>query len=193
MFSASAAASCSECATATSTATGNTLQEAISNANTSALLSAQIALRKPLPNNPNAHTAKMLLLNCIDFRLIDYETFLLDSIGYLNEFDEFILAGASLGYNGITGYYPQWQNCCDDHIKLSHQLHDIYEITIIDHMKCGAYKLQYTPEQLAGDGEYKLHVENLNKAEKTLKEKFSFIKTVNKYIMQLNGETTKIP
>lgn len=60
-------------------------------------------------------------------------------------------------------------------------------------MKCGAYKLQYTPEQLAGDGEYKLHVENLIKAEKTLKEKFPFIKTVNKYIMQLNGEATRIP
>lgn len=193
MFSASATARCSGCASATSTATGNTLQEAISNANNSALLSAQIALRKPLPNNPDDHTAKTLLLNCIDFRLIDYENFLLDSTGYLNEFDEFILAGASLGYNGITGYHPRWQNCCDDHINISHKLHDIYEITIIDHMSCGAYKLQYTPEQLAGDGEYNLHVENLNKAEKTLKNKFPFIQTVNKYIMKLNGKTTKIP
>jgi len=193
MFTASASASCSASASATATGTGNTLEEANQNANVSALLSAQIALRKPLPNNPTAHLAKTCLINCIDFRLLDYENFLLDSTGYLYNFDEFILAGASLGYNGINGYYPQWQNCCNDHIQLSHQLHEIDEITIIDHLSCGAYKLQYTPEQLAGDGEYKLHVQNLNQAEITIKNKFPFINTVNKFIMDLNGKATRIP
>jgi hypothetical protein len=193
MFTASASASCSASATATATATGNTLNEAIENANNSAILSAQIALRKPLPNNPNADTAKTCLINCIDFRLLDYETFLLDSSGYLYNFDEFILAGASLGYNGVNGYYPQWQNCCNDHINLSHKLHKISEITIIDHMGCGAYKLQYTPEELEGDGEYNLHIKNLNKAELTIKRNFPFIIKVNKYIMDLNGKSTIIP
>jgi len=192
MFSASASASYSASSSATATATGDTPIEAKNNADNAAILSAQIAIRKPLPNNPNEHIAKTCLLNCIDFRLIDYESFLLDSTGYLYSFDEFILAGASLGYNGIKGYYPQWQNCCNDHITLSHKLHDIKEITIVDHLSCGAYKLQYTPEQLAGDGEYKLHVQNLNQAEITIKEKFPFIIKVNKYIMDLNGKATLI-
>jgi hypothetical protein len=52
--------------------------------------------------------------------------------------------------------------------------------------------LVYTPEQLAGDGEYNLHIENLNKAEITIKEKFPFIIKVNKFIMDLNGSVTKI-
>jgi carbonic anhydrase len=192
MFSASASASTSISASATATATGNTLEEAINNANNSAVLSAEIALRKPLPNNPQDHTAKTLVLHCIDFRLVSYEDFFLNSTGYLNDFDEFTLAGASLGYNGIPNYYPTWQNCCDDHIQLSYDLHDIYEVTIIDHLSCGAYKLVYTPEQLAGDGEYNLHIENLNKAEITIKEKFPFITKVNKFIMDLNGSVTKI-
>jgi hypothetical protein len=193
MFSASASASCSGTATARATATGNTLEEANRNANKNALLSAKIALRKPLPIDPTAHTARTCLLNCIDLRFIDYETYLLDSTGYLENFDEFVLAGASLGYNGIPGYYPLWQNCCDQHFELSHQLHDIYEITIVDHMDCGAYKLRYTPQELAGDGEYKLHIENLNQAEITIKQKFPFIKKVNKYIMDLTGNSTLLP
>jgi hypothetical protein len=179
--------------TSTASATGNTLDEATKNAHQSSILAVQGELRKLLPNDPNAHTAKTCLLNCIDFRLIDYETFLLDSTGYLYNFDEFILAGASLGYNGIDGYFSKWRNCCNDHIELSHKLHDISEVTIIDHMGCGAYKLQYKPEELAGDGEYNLHIENLNKAEKTIKKKFPFITKVTKYIMDLNGKASIIP
>jgi len=192
MFSATATATCSECASGSASATGNTLDEAIQNANQAALLSAQIALRKPFPPNPNAH-AKVILLNCIDYRFVDFEDYLLDSTGYLQSFDQFILAGASLGYNGIPGYSPNWQNCCNDHITLADELHDIEGVVIIDHLSCGAYKLVYTPEQLEGDGEFKLHVENLNQAEITIKNTFSFIKKVTKYIMDLDGKAVLVP
>jgi len=193
MFVATATATCSECASGSASGSGNTLDEAIQNANKSAILAAQIALRKPIPNNPDQDVIKAVLLNCIDFRLLEYADYFLDTISYLNNFDQFILAGASLGYNGINGYSPNWQNCCNDHITLAHDLHEISEIIIIDHLSCGAYKLSYTAEQLEGDGEYNLHVENLNKAEITIKKKFPFILKVKKFIMGLDGNVSYIP
>jgi hypothetical protein len=43
--------------------------------------------------------AKVLLLTCIDFRLIDDTTIFMNKIGLNNNYDEFIVAGASLCYN----------------------------------------------------------------------------------------------
>lgn len=191
-YSANATASYTGTSTATSTATGNTQCEAKKNANKAALTSAKFALVPPPHVDPNQDTCKDFILSCIDFRFVDDAGYYMNTKGYCNNYDQFVLVGASLGYNGISGY-ENWILCCNQHINLSHELHGISEITIFDHLECGGYKLEYTPEQLAGDGEFKLHVENLNKAEKTLKEKYSFLEKVNKIIFDLNYNAIIIP
>jgi len=191
-FFATATSSYSGTSTADSTATGNTLSEAEDNAKKAALNSAKFALVQPEHVDPEQHTCKNLILSCIDFRFVDDAGYYMNIKGYCNNYDQFVLAGASLGYNGIKGY-KNWIKCCNEHIELSHDLHEISEITIFDHLSCGAYKLAYTSEELAGDGELNLHIENLNKAEKTLKEKYSFLKKVNKIIFDLNFNTIIIP
>ena len=191
-YSATASASYRGTSTANSTATGNTLCEAKENAKKSALTSAKFALVPPPHVDVNQDTCKDLILSCIDFRFVDDAGYYMNIKGNCNNYDQFVLAGASLGYNGISGY-ENWILCCNQHINLSYELHGISEITIFDHLNCGGYKLEYTPEQLEGDGEFNLHVENLNKAEKTLKEKYSFLEKVNKIIFDLNFNAIIIP
>lgn len=134
-------------------------------------------------NQEDLHHAKAILLTCMDFRLIDDIVYKMNALGYLNEYDEFILAGASLGYNGIPGY--TWAPAFEDHINLAIQLHDISEIIIIDHLHCGAYRLVYTPQQLENDGEFNLHVKNLNIAKNTLQSKYNL--TVKLFIIDIEG------
>ena len=58
------------------------------------------------PTTQDQLTAKALVITCMDFRLIDDAVNYLDAQGYNNNYDEFILAGASLGYNQTT--YSAW-------------------------------------------------------------------------------------
>lgn len=122
----------------------------------------------------NKKTCKALTLQCIDFRLRDNITCNLNFLGYLNQHDDVILAGSSLGYNGQpdTFEYPAWVQTIDDHVKIAYDLHKISEIILIDHMQCGAYGVAYPGLTLGGEEEYNLHVENLNAAAEKLKEKY---------------------
>ena len=45
-----------------------------------------------------AKTAKCFVMNCMDFRLIDDSAYFMDSLGYNNNYDCFVLAGSSLGF-----------------------------------------------------------------------------------------------
>lgn len=144
----------------------------------------------------NLKIAAAFSLTCMDFRLRDNITCNLNLLGYKNNHDEAVLAGSSLGYNGITGY-ESWVNTIDDHIKLAYDLHHIHTVIIVDHMYCGAYGLAYPELTLGGEEEYQLHIENLNAAEQTIKAKYSgetpenFLipnLVVKKYIISIDGK-----
>jgi hypothetical protein len=66
-------------------------------------------------------------------------------------YDQFILAGASLG-----ACNPEWQRVLVQHVKVALKLgHDIQEIVILDHRDCGAYKHPReagVPEAILRDG-----------------------------------------
>lgn len=132
----------------------------------------------------NLHKAEAMLLTCIDFRLIDDVVIQMNKLGYLNNYDQFILAGASLGYNGVDSH-NYWIQSFDDHIKLSKDLHDTKEIIIIDHMNCGMYKSIYG--EIDKIKEYNLHVENLNKAKLTLNNKYPDM-IISLYIINIEGK-----
>ena len=74
-------------------------------------------------NQLTAHDAKAIVITCMDFRLIDDAVRYLDKEGYNNNYDEFILAGSSLGYNQKT--HNAWTETLDKHIELAQQLHNI--------------------------------------------------------------------
>ena len=110
----------------------------------------------------------------MDFRLIDDAVYFLDSKGYNNNYDELILAGASLGYNQTK--YDAWKKTVDDHIVLAKKLHHINEIIVIDHMDCGAYRIFYDKKIIPRDDEIKLHKENFNNFKELINKSYSDLK-----------------
>ena len=193
MATASASTSISASASGTASASGNTLNEANDEATRLANTAAYFSLCPPTHPPADKQDCEKCLLTCIDFRFIDDAGFYMNIKGNSNNYDQFILAGASLGYNGAIPNYENFTLFGDENIKLSYDLHEISVINIFDHLDCGAYRLVYTPEELMGDGEYNLHVENLNKAEAAILQKFPFIKKVNKYIINLDYVVIQIP
>jgi len=133
-----------------------------------------------------AHNAKALILNCMDFRLIDDYVKYFDSIGYNNNYDNFILAGSSLGYNQTT--YPDWKKSFETHIDLAIKLHHINEVIIVDHLGCGAYKIFYNNPNLTKSEELTLHQKELTKAKIAIEAKYKdhHIK-VRTFIMDIDG------
>jgi carbonic anhydrase len=136
-----------------------------------------------------AHTAKAIVITCMDFRLIDDVVRYLDSKGYNNNYDEFILAGASLGYNQTT--YSAWTETLDKHIELAEKLHHIKEVIVIDHMNCGAYKIFYDRKSISESDEIALHKDNFIKFKATIKQKYPQL-GVKTLLMKLNGEVLEL-
>lgn len=136
-----------------------------------------------------AHKAKAIVITCMDFRLIDDAVKYLDSIGYNNNYDEFILAGASLGYNQTK--YDTWAETLNNHIELAESLHEIKEIIVIDHISCGAYKLLYNRESIPRDEEIKLHAKNFKAFKKSIGQKYPQFK-VTTLLMDLDGKILNV-
>lgn len=137
------------------------------------------------PNQLLVHTAKALVVTCMDFRLIDDAVYYLNKIGYNNNYDQFILAGSTLGYNQTK--FMDWINSLDKHIELAEQLHHISEIIFIDHMGCGAYKIFYNKPNLSPNEEIELHKQNFKKIKETMKIKYPKF-TIKTLLMDLNGQ-----
>jgi carbonic anhydrase len=142
-----------------------------------------------IPNQLTSHTAKALVLSCMDFRLIDDEVYYFNKIGYTNNYDKFVLAGASLGYNQTS--FPEWKQSFNKHIELAIRLHQIDEIIVLEHMGCGAYKILYNNDSLSKDEEFKLHKLNANKFKQYINSKFPTLK-VSALIMDLNGSVIQL-
>jgi carbonic anhydrase len=140
--------------------------------------------RFPTQNQLTAHTAKALVITCMDFRLIDDAVYFLNSIGYNNNYDEIILAGASLGYNQTK--YEYWKKTVNDHIDLAKNLHHIEKIIIIDHMNCGAYKIFYNKPNISVEEELALHKENFNKFKNLINDLYPELKVLT-YLMGIDG------
>jgi hypothetical protein len=142
------------------------------------------------PRSASNEGIKALVITCIDFRLIDDAVYYLNSKGYLNNYDEFILAGASLGYNtslnGVNSQYSGWDKILENHIDISYTLHKIKEIIVIDHMDCGAYKAQLNGgNAFSKYEEINQHIKQLNNFNTTINNKYIKDDGSSKYDVKL--------
>ena len=144
-------------------------------------------LSKMTQDKMKAHNAKAFVITCMDFRLLKDAALHLVKRGYDVNYDQFVLAGVSLGY--LQKKNPEWGKAMIQHIKISKALHHTKEIILIDHLDCGAYKT-FMPN-LKKEDEYKEHVKNLNCAENALKKEFSDM-TVKKWILHLDGKLDEV-
>jgi hypothetical protein len=145
---------------------------------------------------------KALVMTCIDFRLVDSAITYLNNNGYLTNFDDFILAGASLGYNTslnrVNPQYSGWDKVFENHIDISYNLHKIKEIICIDHMDCGAFKAQLNDgKAFTKYDELKKHIENLNTFRMTINSKYINDDkpkySVKLWLMRLDGTVDTTP
>ena len=95
-----------------------------------ARLPAQMALAAP--------GTEALLLNCIDYRLIAPTYRYMSERQMDGKYDQFILAGASLGVDNTK--FPEWGKTFWEHVQLAIDLHSIRRIIVMDHRDCGFYK-----------------------------------------------------
>ena len=86
-----------------------------------------------------AGQADALLLSCMDYRLVDAVGQYMVGRGLKGQYDQVILAGASLG--AVTHKYREWNRTFWEHLDTAIQLHGIQRVIVMDHRDCGAYKL----------------------------------------------------
>lgn len=100
------------------------------------------------------HTADALLFTCLDYRFLGRIVSFMNKQGLENNYDQFVLAGASLGLDStVVPNGKAWLDTFWDHVKLAIDLHHIKRVIIIDHEDCGAYRefigFNYEDEDLA--------------------------------------------
>ena len=81
----------------------------------------------------------VLLLSCMDYRLVDETAAFMDSLGLRDNYDHIVLAGAALG--AVTDKFPAWNATFWQHLGIALDLHHIKKVVLLDHRDCGAYKV----------------------------------------------------
>lgn len=107
----------------------------------------------PTRNYPTGYKVPLhnvLLISCMDLRLLDNIIHFMEHENLINRYDQYIMAGASIG--ALTASvteddelknieaYKGWETGLLQHIDLAIQLHNIKDIYILEHRNCGAYK-----------------------------------------------------
>ena len=81
----------------------------------------------------------VLMLSCMDYRLMDELAAYMDSRGLKDGYDHLILAGASLG--ALVDKKPDWGRAFWQHLDVAISLHKIKKVMVVDHKDCGAYRV----------------------------------------------------
>ena len=138
-------------------------------------------------NQETAHNASTYVISCMDFRLLDDIVRAMDAMGYNNNYDQFIVAGSSLGF--VQDKFPHWGETVMDHMNIGLSLHNFRSIIIIDHEDCGAFK-KFMPYKNKEE-EYNNHKDCLQKAYERLSKHFPDF-SFHGFLMDLKGNMTQI-
>ncbi|MGE3267377.1 MAG: carbonic anhydrase [Chloroflexota bacterium] len=131
-----------------------------------------------------------LVLNCMDFRLVNEVGFLLNEHGLVNKYDQMILAGATLGV--ATDKYPAWAETYWNHLDLAMKLHGIQRVIAVDHRDCGAYKLVFGKDfGKLPDEETEIHTKVMTDFQEMMKKKQPNLE-VELLLMSLDGHVEPI-
>ena len=137
-----------------------------------------------------AGNTDILLLSCMDYRLVNETEQYMSTSGFKDKYDHIILAGAALG--ATTDKYPSWNQTFWDHLDVAISLHKIKKVMLLDHRDCGAYKV-ILGEDFAKDPAHEkaIHSEKLAALALKIKEKYPQLE-VEQYLMDLKGKVEKI-
>ena len=143
---------------------------------------------RPLP--VGAAKTDILLLNCMDYRLVDEVTRYMASRGLTNKYDQVSLAGAALA--ATTEKYPAWGQTFWEHLDVAITLHKIRKVMVIHHRDCGAFKV-ILGKDFAKDpaAETTIHTEVSQRLSRAIQQKHPNLE-VELLLMALDGKVEKI-
>lgn len=130
----------------------------------------------------NKHNCENIIFHCIDFRLIDKTNDFIENTYGKDNYDIVSVAGSS---KNISDNDEAIKNYLLKQIEISHNLHHSNRVVLIHHSDCGAYKASYKFE--SEEDEKKKQLEDMDKTEKIIKEKFSDM-TVEKIWAQMKDD-----
>jgi carbonic anhydrase len=137
-----------------------------------------------------AGTTDVLLLSCMDFRLMDEIERYMNGRQLRDKYDHVILAGASLG--AVTDKYPAWNKTFWQHLEIAIQLHRIHSVMVMDHRDCGAYRVILGPEHTENaTTEKRAHCTQLKSLGSRIAERYPALK-VELLLMALDGSVEQI-
>jgi hypothetical protein len=93
----------------------------------------------PAPTPAAPSKADAFVVSCIDPRLVDDVTFLMESVGRTNRYSEFRIAGAALA--AVDPARPAWGQALWENLAASRQLHGVRKVVFVNHRDCGAMDL----------------------------------------------------
>ncbi len=137
-----------------------------------------------------AGATDILLLSCMDYRVVVETERYMTRRGLRNKYDHIVLAGAALG--AVTDKYPEWNKTFWDELGIAVDLHHIHKVMVLDHRDCGAYK-QILGEDFAREPkkETEVHAVQLKRLRELINEKNERLE-VELLLMSLAGRVEKI-
>jgi carbonic anhydrase len=130
-----------------------------------------------------AHHCKALLVQCMDFRLMKGIRTFLDQNGLTGDCDIVSVAGAVKGIADTSA--PSDTEFVLKQIGLSHELHAIKHLILMNHLDCGAYggsAAFASPEE-----ERAKHLADLRRSRDILKQKYPELE-IKLVIAKIDGE-----
>lgn len=135
-------------------------------------------------------STEMLLLTCMDYRLVDSIPEYMNKRGLHGKYDHVVLAGASLG--ALTDKQPAWAETFWGHLDVAIKLHHVHRVMIMDHRDCGAYKVFLGEEAVKDEAaEFKSHVAQLYRLRGAVLVKHPHME-VELGLMALDGSVTQV-
>jgi hypothetical protein len=115
----------------------------------------------------------VLVLSCVDLRLLDNLVTFMNSENLENRYDQFILAGAAAGAMHKVFF---------DHLVLAVGLHQIKYVYIFEHRDCGAYMEFFGQSYVKYDADAGRNIYDLNaEREDHSRQAFSLKAEIDKY------------
>lgn len=117
------------------------------------------------------HNCETVIVTCIDFRFQKYINNWISENFHSKSFDRVAIAGGVFDLNYVL-----------KQVEISHRLHHIKKVVLVNHEDCGAYGEAGTPEK---------HAEDLNNAAAKIKAQYPELE-VETYYLHLNGAFEKV-
>lgn len=135
-------------------------------------------------------SVRALMLSCMDHRLVDDLVAMMKAKGLHDNYDHFVLAGASLG--AVNDKFADWHDTFWQHLDVAVARDLIEQVIVVDHRDCGAFRLALGEAAVATpELETQMHKLAINEFALRVLARHPGL-TVAGYLMALDGSSESV-